>query len=196
MQIAINSYSLRNEFDKGDPKIHDAMIKLCKDLDVSEVELLDRHVDIENIEKLEKKYRDNGINIFSLAPHVKLLTTEDKVDEMIEEGKKWLKLAKKINAKMIRVQLSDGPFPRAFPPFEDFSDEEWADYREQMSKAADFTTKVATPLVEVAKELDVKIGIETHHSYSSNFIYQEELSKKYPSGYLGWIFDIGNYEND
>ncbi len=194
MNIAINTYSLRNEFSA--PDIHEATIKLCKDLSIDEVEILDRDVDVENIQDLKKRYKDQNIHIFSLAPHVKLLTKQNTVEEMIEGGKKWLDLAHQIGAECIRVQLSDGPFPRAFPPFEDFSEEEWEDYRAQMEDAADFTQKVADPLVDLAEDLNVKIGIETHHSYSSNYIYQEEVNKRYPSSHLGWVFDIGNYEND
>ena len=68
MDIALNTYSLRKEFDflgMGDdgPNIHDTMINLCNDLDIKFVEMLDKHAptDVDKLKEVVKKYEDNSI---------------------------------------------------------------------------------------------------------------------------------------
>ena len=196
MKIALNSYSLRNEWkDLGNDKIG-TIIKLCKDLGITEVELLDSEVNDDTIVADVKRLSDNGINVFALAPHVKILDKPDKIDQQIKDGTYWITLANKIGAKKVRFQVGDGPFMRAFPPMDDFDEEEWEEYNGSMEEAAEYSGKIVNPLLKVAEEMDVIIGLETHHSFSSNYIYMKYFNEKYNSKYIGWVFDIGNYEND
>ena len=60
----------------------------------------------------------------------------------------------------------------------------------------DMSTIAPQTAIEVAEKLDVSIAIETHHSYSSNYVYMQNFEKEFKSKNIGWIFDIGNYEND
>ena len=196
MTRALNTYSLRNEWDKITKKSLNSVVKLCKDLDIYQLEFLDRHFNPEKLKDAVLFFQNNGIHIFSIGPHVHLLAKQKDVPKLIKEGKYWLNLAAECNIEKVRFQVGDGPFPKAFPPMKDFGTEEWQEYHVEMEKAVEFTGKILEPLIETAEQVDVTIGIETHHSYSSNYVYQDHLQKRYSSSKLGWIFDIGNYEND
>jgi sugar phosphate isomerase/epimerase len=192
---ALNTYTLRNEWDKIAKKNLNSVIALCKDLDISAMEWLDRHLDEKNLAKDVKMLADNGITVFSIGPHVHLLAKPNEVGRMVADGKKWLELAQGAGIGNVRFQVGDGPLPKAFPPMPDFTDEEWADYDEQMQEAVDLSAKIIDPLLEQAESLGVTISIETHHSYSSNFRYMKLVNERWQSSRLAWIFDIGNYEN-
>lgn len=198
MKIALNTYSLRNEWKKLAKHGIDPVGKLCQDHGVTELEFLDRHIadDGAGLPAQVKKFADYGVHVFALGPHVKLLAREKQVPEMVEQGKYWLQLAAENDIHKVRFQVGDGPMPRCFPPMDDFNDEEWTEYREMIDDALEFTDKVTRPLLDAAESLDVHICIETHHSYSSNHVYMKQFNEKYPSDHVGWIFDIGNYEND
>ena len=196
MYRALNTYSLRNEWDKVAKKGMASVIALCKDMDISAMEILDKHFKPETLTEDTQALADAGISVFSIGPHVHLLVKPGEVDKMVADGKHWLELAQGAGIGNVRFQVGDGPLPKAFPPMPDFSDEEWTDYDEQMQEAVDLSAKVIDPLVEQAESLGVTIAIETHHSYSSNFRYMKLVNDRWPSSRLGWIFDIGNYEND
>jgi sugar phosphate isomerase/epimerase len=196
MTRALNTYSLRNEWDTIAKKSLQSVVKLCHDLDLDQLEFLDTHFKRESLKEAMKFLKDNGIHVFALGPHVHLLAQQKDIPKMIEQGNTWLKLAAECGVGKVRFQVGDGPFPKAFPPMPDFGKYEWDEYYDQMEEAAKFTGKVIEPLLETAEQVGVIIGIETHHSYSSNYIYQEYIRKLYASPKLGWVFDIGNYEND
>jgi sugar phosphate isomerase/epimerase len=196
MDIALNTYSLRNEWKQMGDNPYPIIAAFCKDLGISRMELLEGHFKPENLSSLHKYLVDQGIKVFALAPHTKLLAKPNEVEKQIEDGKNYLKMAQSIGAEMIRVQVGDGPFPKIFPPMDDFEEEEWADYKDQISEAIEVTAAVTEPLIEFAEQVGVKIGIETHHSYSSNYLYMDAFNKRFPSKQIGWTFDIGNYEND
>lgn len=197
MQIALNTYSLRNEWDKIAKKNLNSLIAICKDMDISQVELLDKHFKKESLANDTKMLYDNGITVFAIGPHVHLLVKPNEVEYNVTEGKEWLNLAHDAGIKFIRFQIGDGPLPKAFQPMQDFSDDEWKEYDEQIMKAVEFTAPVIEPLISEAENLgDVVISMETHHSYSSNFRYMKLVQNRWNSKVLGWIFDIGNYEND
>ncbi|GAB4327894.1 MAG: hypothetical protein Kow0069_34940 [Promethearchaeota archaeon] len=197
MEIALNTYSLRNEWKKiakrGDVT---NVARLCADLGIGKLEWLDRHVDEERIKENLKVFEDHGVQVFAFGPHVKLLAKESDVAKEIEDGRHWLNLAHEHGVAKIRVQVGDGPLFRCFPPMPDFTEEEERDYREMIDEAVELTGKIALPLVEEAERLGVYVAIETHHSYSSNFMYMRGFNEAYGSKYIGWAFDIGNYEND
>jgi sugar phosphate isomerase/epimerase len=196
MDIAINTYSLRNEWkDLGNDKMA-VVIALCHDMGISKVELLDHEYTKDNLQGIVKRLADNGISVHALAPHGKILVKPNEVKNAIEEGKSHLELAHSVGASSVRFQIGDGPLPRAFAPMDDFEEEEWADYREGMEEAINFSEPVVSPLIETAEKLGVNIGLETHHSYSSNYIYMDLFNQRFNSKRIGWIFDIGNYEND
>ncbi len=196
MTRALNTYSLRNEWDKIANKSLHSVVKLCHDLDINRLEFLDKHFKSDKLKESMKIFDDNGIHVFSLGPHVHLLAQQKDIPKMVEDGRFWLKLAADCGVEKVRFQVGDGPFPKAFPPMADFGDEEWQEYNEQMEEAAEFTGKIIEPLLETAEQVGTIIGIETHHSYSSNYVYQDHLQKRYSSAMLGWIFDIGNFENE
>ncbi|HME52466.1 MAG TPA: TIM barrel protein [Candidatus Lokiarchaeia archaeon] len=197
MQSALNTYSLRNEWDKIAKKNLNSLVAICKDMKISQVELLDKHFKKESLADDTKLLADNGITVFAIGPHVHLLVKPNEVEVNVSEGKAWLNLAHETGIKFIRFQVGDGPLPKAFQPMEDFSDEEWKEYDEQIKEAVDLTAAVIEPLIAEAEALgDVVISIETHHSYSSNFRYMKLVGERWKTNAYGWIFDIGNYEND
>ncbi|MHA1733636.1 MAG: sugar phosphate isomerase/epimerase family protein [Promethearchaeota archaeon] len=197
MIVALNTYSLRNEWKQVAK--HDKMdnvARLAQDAGITQIEWLDRHVDEESIQTNLKILEDHGVGVFAFGPHVHLLAREKDVEKEIEDGKHWLNLAAEHGIPKIRVQVGDGPMPRCFPPMPDFDEEEEAEYQEMIHDAVGFTEQVTTPLIEEAEKLGVLIGIETHHSYSSNHYYMAQFNERFDSKNIGWIFDIGNYEND
>ncbi len=196
MTRALNTYSLRNEWDKIAKKSLHSVIRLCHDLTIDRLEFLDKHFKQDKLKEDVKVFQDNGIHVFSIGPHVHLLAQQKDIPRMIEEGKFWLKAAAECGVEKVRFQVGDGPFPKAFPPMADFGDEEWQEYNEQLGEAVEFTGKILEPLLETAEQAGTIIAIETHHSYSSNYIYQDLLQKRYGSAKIGWIFDIGNFENE
>ncbi len=196
LKVALNTYSLRNEWAMLTMKGLDPVFKICKDAKVDEVELLDRHFEKGALAASVKQFANNGINVFAIGPHVHLLAKKEEVPKMIAEGKSYLGEAHGAGVKLIRFQVADGPLARAFAPMPDFDEEEMAEYEESIQEAIDLSAPVVDPLLEEAEKLGVCIGIETHHSYSSNYIYMKLFNKRWPSKNIGWIFDIGNYEND
>ncbi|MFX0100007.1 MAG: sugar phosphate isomerase/epimerase family protein [Candidatus Hodarchaeota archaeon] len=198
MDIAFNTYSIRKLWNilKMDGKAIETVIAICNDLGISKIEFLDQHFEKDQLKDNCKQFADAGIEVFAIGPHVHLLVKPNEVEKNVKEGIEWLNLAHDAGVKFVRFQVGDGPMPRAFAPMNDFDDEEWEDYREAMGDAVNFSKPVVNPLVEKAEKLDVTIGIETHHSYSSNYIYMELYEKEWQSKNMGWIFDIGNYEND
>ena len=197
MQAALNTYSLRNEWDKIARKNLDSVIAICKDTDISQLEMLDKHFKKDALPDVVKLLADTGITVFAIGPHVHLLVKPGEVDENVLQGKEWLNIAHDAGVKFVRFQVGDGPMPKAFQPMQDFTEDEWKEYDEQIAEAIDLTAPVFEPLVAEAEALgDVTISIETHHSYSSNFRYMKLLQERWSSKAYGWIFDIGNYEND
>jgi sugar phosphate isomerase/epimerase len=175
----------------------DKVIAICKDMGITQLEWLDQHFDRKNLAKGTKSLADNGIKVFAIGPHVHLLVKPDEVNKMITDGKEWLNLAHGAGIKYVRFQVGDGSMPKAFAPPPDDSDQEDKDeYNEMMTEAIELSAKVIDPLVVEADKLDVNIAIETHHSYSSNFVYMKLVNEKWPSKHLGWIFDIGNFPTD
>ncbi|MHA1820161.1 MAG: sugar phosphate isomerase/epimerase family protein [Promethearchaeota archaeon] len=200
MKVALNTYSLRNDWKslnakKGNVKVN-MIINLCHDLDIDELEILDRDVESMEIKDAMKKFKDAGIHVFSFGPHVKLLEKPNAVDKQIKDAKKWIELAASLDVPYLRFQVGNGPLMRAFPPMDDFTEEEWQDYYESIDEAINFSAAVVDPVIELAEKNNVKIGIETHHSYSSNYVYMKKFNERWDSKNIGWIFDIGNYEND
>nr|MDO8083453.1 sugar phosphate isomerase/epimerase [Candidatus Sigynarchaeum springense] len=197
MNVAFNTYSVRNEWDKLAKKGIDKIIALCKDMGITQLEWLDRHFEKNELAKGTKQFADNGIKVFSIGPHVHLLAKPEEVSKMVSEGKEWLNLAHGAGIEHVRFQVGDGPLPRAFaPPPDDADKEDKDEYDEMMSEAVDLSAKVIDPLLADAEKLGVNIAIETHHSYSSNYVYMKLVNAKWPSKNLGWIFDIGNYPTD
>jgi sugar phosphate isomerase/epimerase len=196
MKIALSSYSIRNEWAPLTMSKVDALIAICKDLKIEAVELLNSEFTPENLSEEVKKFAENGITVFAIAIGLGVLAKPAEVEKIVSEGKETIRLAHAAGVKNIRLFVGDGPMVHAFPPMEDFDEEEWDEYREQMQDAVKFSAPVLTPLLELAEELDIYLGLETHHSYSSNYIYMEMLNKRFGSKHLGWIFDIGNYETD
>ncbi|MHA1794163.1 MAG: sugar phosphate isomerase/epimerase family protein [Promethearchaeota archaeon] len=198
MKVALNTYSIRNEWDKLGTLDHakKALMAMCKDMNIDSIEFLDRHFDKDNLIEDVKLFRKNDIEIFAIGPHVKLLVKEKERKKEIDDGKMWLNIAHGAGIKLVRFQVGDGPMPRAFRPMDDFDDEDWSDYNDQMEEAIRQTEPVIIPLIEEAEKLDTTIAIETHHSYSSNYVYMKMIEEKFKSKNLGWIFDIGNFETE
>lgn len=198
MKVALNTYSIRREWDKlgNQEQRLDAIVAMCNDMNVHLIEFLDKHFERDQLDAHCKTLEKNGISVFAIGPHVKLLERDNKVDEMISSGKTWLELAHSAGIKMVRFQVGNGPLLRAFMPMDDFDEDEWEEYNSQMKAAVDQSAKIVTPLLEVAESLDTSICIETHHSYSSNWVYMKFFEERFTSRNLGWIFDIGNFEND
>ncbi len=198
MDIALNTYSIRNEWNEiFSKKPIDKLVAICKDLGVTHLEWLEQHFEKAGLAKGTKLLADNGIKVFAIGPHVHLLAKPDEVGKMVADGKEWLNLAHGAGIKFVRFQVGDGPLPRAFaPPPDDADQDDKDEYGEMMGEAIDLSAKVIDPLLIEAEKLDVNIAIETHHSYSSNSVYMKLVNAKWPSKNLGWIFDIGNFMTD
>ncbi|MHA1681974.1 MAG: sugar phosphate isomerase/epimerase family protein [Promethearchaeota archaeon] len=198
MDVAFNTYSIRKEWDSlgsQDKKIK-TVIAICKEMGVEKIEFLDAHFERGDLPAHCKTFADGGIQVYAIGPHVKLLARPNEVEKMVKDGKEWLNAAHDAGVAMVRFQVGDGALPRAFQPMNDFDEEDWEDYNEQMEEAVRQSDPVIAPLIEEAEKTGTHICIETHHSYSSNYVYMKLIEEKYQSKNMGWIFDIGNYEND
>ncbi len=196
MDLGISSYSIRNEWDDLAKNRIESLVAICQDMKIDRVELLDSEFTPETLAGIVTSMAGQGIDVFAIAHGVSLLVKPGEVEKAIQDGKAMLSLAHSAGVKYLRFPMGDGPMPRAYPPMDDFDDEEWAEYRNQMEDAVNFTEPVLTPLLAYAQELNVNIGVESHHSYSSNYIFIEKLLERFPSKHLGWILDVGNFEND
>lgn len=196
MELGISSYSLRNEWTRLAGDKIDALAAVCRDLDVSQVELLDSEFTPETLPGIVARLAGRGITVFGIAVGQHLLVKPGELDTALREAQRIVTMAHAAGVKYIRFFVGDGPMPHAFPPMDDFDDEEWEEYHAQMAQAVDYTAPLLEPLLAHAEPLDVHVGIESHHGYSSNYVYMEKLLARFPSRHLGWIFDVGNFEND
>ena len=194
MKITLSTYSLRNEWKDFIKDKPEALMVICKDLGFDEIELIDFTTD--TLEAIVAKLTANGVKVFGIATGLTYLVKPEEVAQTLKEGEQLIRLAHKCKIKYIRGFVGNGPLPPVFAPMEDFEEEEWAEYNEQIQQAAELSGAILDPLLKLAEELDVYLGIETHHGYSSNYIYMQEINKRFTSKHLGWIFDVGNYEND
>lgn len=148
---ALNTYSLRNEWDTIAKKSLQSVVKLCHDLDIDQLEFLDKHFMQKSPMETIKFLEDNGIHVFALAPHVHLLAQQKDIPRMLEDGNAWLTLAAECGIGKVRFQVGDGPFPKAFLPMADFGAEEWKEYNEQMEEAVEFSGKIIERVLETAE---------------------------------------------
>ena len=219
MQIALNTYSVRNEYGKIG-KI-DGVIKICNDLDITQVEFLDRHFSVKEFgwepkpkdksksqpdlgESLEQ-FKEASIEVFSLGPHVRLLCGPDDVEDTITQAKMWIDICSTYGIPMMRGSMTrdDGNLGRIWPPppkdiYEDATEyeEDLLDYMVQVDAALDRISEVFDPVLRYADQKGVTICQETHHSYSSNWVFIGKVLEKYPTEHYGLAYDFGNYEND
>ena len=198
MEIALNTYSLRDELkEMKDP--HGFIIQFCLDNHISKIEYLEGHFEMDKLEDLINRLESKNLKIFSLASHCKFLDKPDLLEEQAIEAHKWIDLAYKHNVEFIRFQMGSGTLMQVFQPMDDFDEEEWEDYNEMIEEAIEQTRPSIEKIMPRAVELGIKIAIETHGSFSSNYVYMkrfnEEFTSKYPNN-LGWCLDTGNFENN
>jgi len=186
MKIALNTYSLRKEWAIITTDGYGPVVNFINLLDgVNEVEMLDRtfNSDPKELTKAQEAFAQNGIKIFSLGPHPHPLTGKKHRPAAIKELKKWTDIAAEHDIHNFRLSLGGGKDLGFRKP-------------KSIEQAVEWTLEVLRPAVEYAESRDVNLCIETHHRYSSNPDYQEILLEALPSKNLGFIFDVGNYEND
>jgi sugar phosphate isomerase/epimerase len=199
MKIAFNTYSLRKEWQTLTSNLtnFDPIVKFVKMMEgVDEVELLDRSFksDPKLLKTIQEVFDSNGIKIFSLGPHECPLVGASKRAEIIKKFKKWIDMAADRDIHNFRVSLGGGkkydPKKKilGFIPSGQLKPSD-------NTQAVEWTLEVLKPVVQYAEERDVTLCIETHHQYSSNPDYQEKLLDALPSKFLGFIYDIGNYES-
>ncbi len=186
MDIALNTYSLRNEWgiftiDGWKQGWEGPVLRVLKMLGVKYIELLDRHFEEGQLSEIQSFLKEHGIEIFSLGPHFKFIQEPGEGrDSVIKDASHWVDLAADHDIHYFRVGIGTlGPKRELTVP---------------VDKAVDYVAATLEPVVQHAEERGVNIGIETHHAYSSNPEFQQKLMERLPSKNLGWIFDIGNYE--
>lgn len=191
MKIALNSYSLRNEWNlmtSGGNYL--PVVRFIQKLEgVNEVELLDRSFksDPSELGKIQKVFLDHGIKIFSLGPHPCPLVGKSYRSKALEELKKWTDIAADKDIHKFRLSLGGG---------KNYDKKLFGEIKpKSIPEAVDWTLEVLRPAVEYAEKKDVTLCIETHHKYSSNPEYQEKLMDALPSKNLGFAYDIGNFES-
>ncbi len=199
MERAFNTYSIRNEIESLPDmyqKALDATIGICEDLEIQNVEFLDRHFNLEELGDVKSKLEDSGITLFSLGSHAKLLVKQKDLEEKVKEARQWIEAAHTHGIPFVRFQMDSGNLPQLFPPFEDFDEEEWEEYHELIDAAIDQTRPSIDGILALVEDTGVKIAIETHGSFSSNYVYMEKFVSEFDSKFIGWAYDIGNFEND
>jgi sugar phosphate isomerase/epimerase len=196
MQIALNTYSLRKEWGAltaGENYL--PIVKFIKMLEgVSQVELLDRsfNSDPKILAKIKEVFSSHGIQIFSLGPHVCPLVGKDHRPKALAELKHWVDVAADHDVHNFRLSLGGGKH---------YEKKKWLFIPRgeikpsSNAEAVEWALEVLGPAVDYGKERGVTHCIETHHRYSSNPDFQDKLLTALPSANLGFIFDIGNFEN-
>jgi sugar phosphate isomerase/epimerase len=187
MNIAFNTYSIRNEWEVMKAVGgYGPIVKFIKMLGVTEIELLDRsfNSDPATLKELQAVFKENGIYIFSLGPHANPLTDEKNRKARIDELNGWTEMAASHGIPMYRVALGGGNY--SDPAIKPAS----------IDTAIKWITEVLRPAVDRAEHAGVTLAIETHHQFSSNPEFQQKLLDAIPSKNLGFAFDIGNFEND
>ncbi|MHA1681310.1 MAG: sugar phosphate isomerase/epimerase family protein [Promethearchaeota archaeon] len=187
MKIALNTYSLRKEWElvMGIAGI-EAIIKIIKMLDISEIELFDQsfHSEVSELENIINAFSEQGIHVFSIGPHPNPLTDPPNRKVRLDEFYHWTNIAAEHGIPMYRVSLGGGKYTK--PDMKPTS----------IDTAVDWTVAVLEPALDDAESKNITLAIETHHQFSSNPEFQEKLLDRLPSKNLGFIFDIGNYETD
>ncbi|MBN2151066.1 MAG: sugar phosphate isomerase/epimerase [Candidatus Lokiarchaeota archaeon] len=187
MNIALNTYSLRNEWEMMKAVGgYGPIVRFIKMLGVTEIELLDRsfNSDPATLKEVQAIFEENGLHIFSLGPHANPLTDERNRKARVEELNGWTDVAAAHGVPMYRVALGGGKYsdPAMKPSSAD--------------TAVAWITEVLRPVVDHAEAAGVTLAIETHHQFSSNPEFQQKLLDAVPSKHLGFAYDIGNFEND
>ncbi len=208
MEVALNTYSIRNEWFLIDGL--NGLLKLLKQTGLKKVEMFDAHfkvtkqgwnmdakLQLPELADVQKALKELDVKVFALAPHVKYLCDDDKVAETIDKGKMWVDICAEHGVETYRASIGGSDnFPRLFPPMDDFDEEDWEDYDELVDAAVDRCFETFDPVVKYAETKNVVVSIETHHSYSSNYRFMRKLLDKIPSRNLMIDYDVGNYEQD
>ena len=208
MEVAFNTYSIRNEWFLIDGL--NGLIKILKQTGLKKVEMFDAHfkvtkqgwqdnpkVELVELADIQKALEEMGVEVFALAPHVSYLCDDDKVAETIEKGKMWVDICAEHGISTYRASIGGrSKFPPLAPPMDDFDEEDWQEYDELVDAAVDRCFETFDPVVKYAETKNVVVSIETHHSYSSNYRFMRKLLDKIPSRNLMIDYDIGNYEQD
>lgn len=188
MRIGLNTYSFRNELEKGEYDLQEVWDIADKIGFIEGVELLDRHIPgwpngdlnkgIRNvIEQLESfKYP-----IYALGPHFKIYQrTQKAIDKEVEEIKKWVDLASDNGIPGLRAQVG-GPLR----------------FEKKFDKHLNRVKYLLDLALPHAEERNVKIGIETHHRLSSYPLFLDKITKFYEnSPALGIIYDWNNFSSN
>ncbi len=186
MEIALNTYSLRKEWFILTSMGMDPIYEILEMLDIKEIELYDGSYqkDPEKLNDIKKKLEEKGYHIFSLGEHPHLLTNPENFESAIKEGKECIDLCTEHGVKNFRVAIGGGKYePEDKKP-------------ESLDQAVEWGLKVMKPVTEYAEEKGITLCLETHHNYSSNPEWQSKILEEIQSDNFGFIFDIGNYEND
>lgn len=153
------------------------------------VELLDHHVpDVKDgdlnagIKLVKEQVESYGWELYGLAPHPHLWRPTVKEQEAeVEKFKKWIDLAADNSVPSMRAQVGGDKSNIKDP---------------NPTKGIEVAKKILDEVLPYAAECGVKIGIETHWSFSSNPVYLERVTEHYKDkfpGSLGIIFDWGNF---
>lgn len=186
MDIALNTYSLRNEWGLYMMDNYAPLLRVIDELGVQQVELLDRHYEnnADRLTAIQQVLADHGVTIFSIGPHTNLLTNPENSDNQVAAGKAEVDMAADHDIPKFRVSIGGGKYD---PPGTEPA---------SVDQAVEWAAKVFGPVVDYASDRGVTLCIETHHRYSSNPAWQAGLLEAVPSEHLGFIFDIGNFETE
>ncbi len=198
MEIGLNTYSIRKLPDILSPdikKLPQAIVNICKDTNISKVELFDKHFLMDDVKRVQKIFEDNGIDWFAFGAHCKVLVKPSMVEEKAKEYKKWFELAHETGIKYIRFQMNSGDMPKLWPPMDDFTDEEWDEYNKTIDRGIEQVKPSMDHILDIIDDYDVRVGLETHGSFSSNYLFMEKFNKLYNHPKIKWIYDIGNYRD-
>jgi len=184
MRISLNTYSLRNEWKFFSQNNHAALFKFADMIGVKELEILEKHFDPSTLKSFQQLIESHQMKILSLGCHPCFLTNPPNFESKIAEGKKWVDICADFGIPYYRISIGGGKYdPISQTP-------------KSVDEAVDWAFNVFDPVISYAEKRNVTPCIETHHRYSSNPEWQLKLLEKIPSKNLGFIFDIGNYEND
>lgn len=184
MRINLNTYSLRKEWKFFSKNNYAALFKMADMIGTKELELLEQHFNPNTLKSLQELIVSHGLKVFSLGCHPCFLTNPPNWEKRISEGKKWVDICADLGIPYYRISIGGGKYePSDQTP-------------KSVDEAVEWAVKVFEPVINYAEKRNVTPCIETHHKYSSNPEWQLKLLEKVPSKNLGFIYDIGNYEND
>jgi sugar phosphate isomerase/epimerase len=174
--ISVASYSLRNLLK--DPSFgFKGIADFLEKQEIKYVELNNIFLKPETFSETVKIFTDKGITpiMITVDGNNFFQKNEKGGKKQFEFMKTWLDLAKSADIPFVRANMGRNlGFLKKTDTIENF-------------------VACFTPILEYAEKLGIKFVFENHGGKSSDVNFQIKVKEKFPSPYMGYLLDTGNY---